>query len=230
MASDNVTTITPADVTRQVANAVQRWDEAQFAINQREVDTLVKGAQTLVVNSTAAEGNAADIGKRLKGIIEDVERIRTSTVQPFNEYVKLVNAKCKSISGPIEAAMNTLRARIQEYRRREEERIRKEQAELEREHAKALAKEEKRAEKRGTEARYVPPPPPPETVQNVASGKVGSTQGRKVWKFKIVDPTKVPNQWWVIDERAIGDFVKRMKADTKIPGVEVYQETEVAFL
>jgi hypothetical protein len=48
--------------------------------------------------------------------------------------------------------------------------------------------------------------------------------GRKFWKFKIVDESKIPSEYWTIDEKKIGSEVRSKKDNAKIPGVEVYYE------
>lgn len=51
---------------------------------------------------------------------------------------------------------------------------------------------------------------------------------RDVWKFRITNPKLIPDQYKVIDEKAIGGVVRALKGETNIPGVEVYAEKTVA--
>jgi hypothetical protein len=54
--------------------------------------------------------------------------------------------------------------------------------------------------------------------------KVAGSKNQTYWKFKIVDPTLIPREYLVPDKVAIGQEVCRTKAETRIPGVEVYSE------
>jgi hypothetical protein len=47
---------------------------------------------------------------------------------------------------------------------------------------------------------------------------------RDVWKFRITDPDKIPREFLIPDEAAIGKVVRAMKGKTKIEGVAVYNE------
>lgn len=52
--------------------------------------------------------------------------------------------------------------------------------------------------------------------------KVDGLSSRKNWKFKITDATKLPREYLMPDEKAIGAVVRALKDKTKIEGVEVY--------
>lgn len=65
-----------------------------------------------------------------------------------------------------------------------------------------------------------PPPPPPPKVQGVST--------RKVWKWRLVDFSLVPDEYKQLADSVVTAKVRSQKGDTKIPGIEVYEETEVA--
>ena len=47
---------------------------------------------------------------------------------------------------------------------------------------------------------------------------------RKVWKFEVTDFSKLPDQYKMANESAIGQVVRGLKEKTKIPGVRIWQE------
>jgi colicin import membrane protein len=51
---------------------------------------------------------------------------------------------------------------------------------------------------------------------------------RKVWKARVIDPALVPDQFKVINEKALDAYAKSMKQDAKVPGVEFYAEDSLA--
>lgn len=57
--------------------------------------------------------------------------------------------------------------------------------------------------------------------------KVAGIRARVNWKFRIVDPSRLPRKYLMPDEVAIGQEVRSMKAEASIPGVEVYSEDGV---
>lgn len=58
--------------------------------------------------------------------------------------------------------------------------------------------------------------------------KVAGVATREVWKFRVVNTALVPDQYKVIDEARIRKVVQALKADSNIPGVEVYAERQIA--
>ena len=51
---------------------------------------------------------------------------------------------------------------------------------------------------------------------------------RKVWRWKVTDPSLVPNEYMVLDEVAIDAIVKVKKDKTEITGIEVWCETALS--
>jgi hypothetical protein len=52
----------------------------------------------------------------------------------------------------------------------------------------------------------------------------GGPTYRTVWKFKITNASKVPDQYKIVDEVKVGQVVRALKKQTNIPGIEVYEE------
>jgi len=65
-----------------------------------------------------------------------------------------------------------------------------------------------------------PPPPKPVTAPGISS--------REVWLFQVVDPDLVPREFMVVDESKIRRVVQAMKSGSKIPGVRVWSEKQIA--
>lgn len=63
-----------------------------------------------------------------------------------------------------------------------------------------------------------------EQKQTVSGGESQIT-ARKVKKAYIIDPEKVPHEYWIIDEARVK---KAALAGAEIPGVEVREESEIA--
>ena len=47
---------------------------------------------------------------------------------------------------------------------------------------------------------------------------------RKTWKWKVVDESKIPKKYFILDEMRINREVRGLKEQTKIEGIEVYCE------
>jgi len=60
---------------------------------------------------------------------------------------------------------------------------------------------------------------------NVAAAKRSGVSTRKVHKWKVIDEAKIPDQFWILDEKAINALVKAQGEKCKIEGIEVFEET-----
>jgi ATPase subunit of ABC transporter with duplicated ATPase domains len=150
--------------------------------------------------------------------------------QKIMDFFKGPLDKLARVEGNIKNAMLTfqreqeeirrkMEARIQELARREEERRRK-----------ALEEKAKKADEKGDvekaedlrqqkEEVFVPAP----IVESQVT-KVAGISTKKVWRFKIIDASKIERQWMVPDEKAIQAYVTATKGTRPIPGLEIYSE------
>ena len=55
-----------------------------------------------------------------------------------------------------------------------------------------------------------------------------SVQARNSWEFRVVDLSLVPREYLVLDEKKVSKVVKAFKAETRIPGIEAFEEHTVA--
>ena len=66
--------------------------------------------------------------------------------------------------------------------------------------------------------------PTPVVVLASATPKVQGISYRTVWRFRIIDAKKIPDEYKVPDETKIGAVVRAMKGETRIAGIEVYED------
>lgn len=58
--------------------------------------------------------------------------------------------------------------------------------------------------------------------------KIEAIKTREVWRFEITDPAAIPREYLLVDETKLRKVVGAMKGDTRIPGVRVYAEKQLA--
>jgi len=116
--------------------------------------------------------------------------------------------------------------RAEEQRLREEARRQEEQRRLEEAAALELQAAETDDELLRAEAEemFAAPIQTPTVVVAKSTPKVSGVSFREVWKFRIVDSSKVPDQYKKVDEIKIGGVVRALKGGARIAGVEVYPE------
>lgn len=192
-------------------------------------------AEAMTITTPEMYRAASDELRSIKAKYKEIDEHRKSLKRPIDEAAKRIQA---FFAGPLEflsRAESIIKRKMIEYDREQErirleeqrkadEAARRERARLEAQARKAEAsgKVEKAAELEQRAAMVTPP------VLSRPTPKVEGIAKRTVWRFRIVDPSKVPEQYKTIDERKIAGVVKALGADANIPGVEVYADNVIA--
>lgn len=150
---------------------------------------------------------------------------------------KLAIAKKDEHYAPLKEAEGIAKAKMAEYQVLAEKRLKEEEVRLR--EAAQRAEEEDRLSRANA---LIEAGKPEEALQlldaeveaplvimpETSAPKVPGIVTRRVWKWKIVDETKIPREYLVPDEVRIGKMVRASEGKIEIPGVEVYQEREIA--
>ncbi len=119
--------------------------------------------------------------------------------------------------------------RLEEARLREEARIREEQQQLE--VAAAMELEAQRTDDHTLllEAMDLVEQPvaEPTVLVQRTTPKVSGISFRETWKYKVVDLSKVPREYLMLDAVKVGGVVRALKAGTNIPGIQAYPDKGV---
>jgi hypothetical protein len=169
---------------------------------------------------------ATEILTQIKARYKRIEEIRLSYTKPLNDTLRKINADFKGALKPLETLERQVKGAIVEYRAEVERKRREEESRIQKE---AEAKAKREAKKKGMDVQQVlenTPLPTVERQEATISSKSGMVKARMVTKFKVVDPNKVPDKYWVIDESLIRQDVRN--GLMKIDGVEIYQEEELS--
>lgn len=173
-----------------------------------------------------------------------IKDLRKKIADTFDPHVKRAHEAHKALvkekadaEAPLAEAERTLKATIGEYDR-EQERLRIERQRVLDEEARRLAEAQTLEQAVALEAAgetveaeavlAAPIAPVPLAPVAKAVPKVAGVSVRKVFAFRIVDPSKVPDSFKVIDESKIRGVVRSLGLAANIPGVQVYEDTQVA--
>lgn len=228
----------------------QKNDLQQFDKLKADIQLYVKPVLSLTVTSNDGMNEALDAARELKSFEKKVEQRRKELVGPLNDRVKFINEYAKGIAAPLDEATNHLKAELkkwelrlaelrkQEERKAEEERRRREaeaaeKARLAQEEAEAVAAfgsaedgERARllaaAEAEAEQAQII-------ALDKQAKKEVDSLRvsgAKKVWTFTVTDRLQVPREYLAVDEKKIREAVRA--GIREIPGVEIFQDTQIA--
>lgn len=194
---------------------------------------VVAEAQTIIVVDVESLQIANQMLQNLKALRKEIE----ATFKPIKQAINTLKATTleqeRKHDGPPAAAQQYISGQIVAYQDREQ----KKAAAAEKERLeKQRQKEKDEQELRDILAELNPEmsaveviemttpsaPPPPPTIPAVP--KLSGTTFRTNWKFRIIDESLIPAEYWVVDEVLLGVAVRTTKDKTWIPGIEVYSE------
>jgi hypothetical protein len=171
-----------------------------------KAQVIVSQAKAMVVCNKDSLTAAVDFLGRIAIARKEVDSRRRLFTDPLNQQVKSINDLFRSYSDPLVEADRIVRNKVLTYQAEEAKRVAEEQQRV-LEEAKAQAGE------------FVPIPIGEEPEKTVRAG-AGSATVRQVWTFRIVNPSLVPDEYKIIDEKKIAAVVKA--GVRNIPGVEIY--------
>jgi hypothetical protein len=211
----------------------------QQSIKSQETKKLVESSNSLaqhydnfVVTSAAEFSGAGEHLRTIKAQLKTIEEKRLEITRPMDEAKKAVMGFFKPFTDRLSSAEARVKKAMTDWKRDEDARIREEQ----RKAAEKAKKEEDKLRAQAEAAREKGKNSRAEILEERAdmiipdpivtsAPKVEGISTRTIWKFRIIDPEKIPRTYMTIDEKKIGGVVRALKDGTDIPGIEVYSES-----
>ncbi len=178
--------------------------KAQITSTIRDMLSFTK---ELVVNSEVSYKKVTSLYRQARDWKKSIEAKRKEMTEPLRKQVSEINDKANRLTDPLDSIIALANAKANGYQRMlEEQRI------LEEEKIRAAA-----ALFDVEEEIYIAP------MEKVirGDGAVAVTKTEK--KFKVMDISKVPLRYLMVDEKAIAQDIKLGIND--ISGIEIYEET-----
>ncbi len=185
----------------------------ELKVLEKQVTPLVQQADSFVINSVESIEPASVFLRKLKDTENSIEAKRLEFTAPLNQSLKAINETFRLLKDPLERARVILTHKILVWKQTEAERLEKEEA-----RRRAIQEAHERA---GHEVKAP-------VVLERPENKIGNTQTRKVWTFKIVDPAKVPDLYKVINQVAVREAIRNGMRE--IAGLEIYQEEQLSIV
>ena len=213
-----------------------------------EANSLATTVRSLTISNNNEYANSGEFLKQIKTVSKIIDDSRKQITKPLDEAKRRVMGFFRVPLAELSDAEQVLKKAILSYQQ-EQERIRREaeakaiakaKAEEEKKR-KALELRAKKAEESGNIAKaemlqekaddvYVPT-----VVHAPQIEKVQGISTKKVWKAKIIDANKIPQNVYINDEKvtaAIQAILNKLATATKgampIDGVEFYQEESLS--
>lgn len=177
-----------------------RMPEVEILRDQTKL--LLESAESMIVDCQEMFEIAADELRAVKKLAKEIEEQRKEAVAPLNEAVKAINALPKPAQEILAKAESIFKSKMAEF------------SDAQRQIAATVVDKET-------------------GVEVILAGSTEKPQAdgistRTVWNFSITDPSLIPREYMLVDEKKIAAVVRAMKGDTAIPGVTVYADTQIA--
>lgn len=192
-------------------------------------------ASTLLLSIANLRSKVKQTWEPMKKAAHEAHRVICQQEKTVDEPLARAEAILKTqIAGFIRQQQEAARAeeerRRREERQRAEDEARREAERLAIEDAVTLEAEGKQEEAEAVlnnpvpvPARYVAPAPVAAQVAQVAG-----VTAKSVIKFRVIDTALIPRQYLTVDETKIRKVVAALGHEANIPGVETYDDTQIA--
>lgn len=188
---------------------------------EKSVNKAMLAVESIVVDSDESLLSAGEFRRSIKDLGKQIKEEKEKATKPLNDVLKLVRSWFSPIEENYEKVENIVTSKMQEYQRQVD--IKRKKAEAEAQAKIDQAKKEleagniseKQAEKviAKTEVKLEKAP------EVIKSSNTFHT--RKVPKMRIVDATKIPKEYLIIDEVKLR---KAVLSGVIVPGAEYYEE------
>lgn len=188
-------------------------------------------AQALMIVNNEGYVQAGIITNQITLLLKEIDATFDPIISKAFQSHKEAVAQKKKKAEPLELAKKIIKSKIIGYQEAEEKKRREEEArlraELQKQEEERKLAEALQAEAEGNkevadaimeeEIKAVP------IVLPKSTPKIQVTV-REIWKFRIIDKSKIPPEYLMPDEVKIGQIVRALKKQTTIGGIEVYSE------
>ena len=189
-------------------------------ISQKEIKTLEKQVSPLlaeagkyIIKSVEEVDEASLFLKKVRDAERNLEAKRLEFTKPLNQSLKAINATFKQLKNPLTQARELLTGKILDWKRTETQRLVKEEA-------------RRRAIQDSHEAKGHEVKAP--VVLERPENKIGNTQTRKVWAFRLVNLSIVPEEYKLLNQTLVRKAIR--DGARTIPGIEIYQEEKLSIV
>lgn len=210
--------------------------------NDPDVKAVAATAKEIVVQAgnysiTNAEHYQTFSGllMRIKTALKSIEAAHDRIAGPIKQGLKELVQQATDSKAPLLQAEQSIKRSMLAWQDAERRRAAEEQAKAdelarkEQERLAALAAKQQatgkieRAEATLERAAAVVAP-----VVSREPPKISGISTRRIPKFEIVDPSKIPDDYWIVDEVKIGKTVRATGGTVQIAGVRIYFEEQIA--
>jgi len=188
-------------------------DKNEIEIINKQISPIVNIATCYVINSVGSIDRASVFLKQVKDFENSVEEKRLKITQPLNQSLKEINDIFKKLKEPLIEARVSLTKKIIDWKTAEAKRLEVEEA-----------RRRKIQEAHEVKGHEVKDP----VILERPDNKIGNTQTRKVWKWRMVSFSKLSDAYKTTNDVYINQKIR--EGAREIEGLEIYQEEQLSIV
>lgn len=213
--------------------------------------TFLGSAQAVRITTPEEAQAAVDQTRSIKECAKAIEETRKSFTVPLDEKKKAFMEAFRPAVDVLAKAEQLLKGAITTFQQEEQRRaaaLEADRRRAEEDERKRLAEEQKKADQllqQADEAMASGDLAAVEALEEQAAAiqtttvfvaypapivaeKPKGAAVRKIWKARVIDAALVPEQFKIVNEKALDAYAKSMKESAKLPGVEFFSEDSLA--
>lgn len=196
--------------------------------NQEGIDAISR-AKSIAINSREEYAAADQFCASLKELEKKVDEAYDEHISSAFKAHRSLVAKKNSFEQPILEARKIIKAKLVSWQDYEEEQRKKEEIKQQAEASKrandeaiAYAQQAHSIGDAEEAERIINAPVEVPVIVVPKSAPKTTTTLQTRWDFRITDPASVPREYLMVDTVKVGQIVRALKNETRIPGVEAY--------
>ena len=209
---------------------------AEAVAKTEQTQALSQSYDNFEIATASAYAHAGEDLKQLKSAWKEIDALRKSLTKPLDHSKKKIMDffreplnRIKQAESKVSSAMIGWAKEQERIRKAEEERLREAQRKEAARLAKLAAKAEARGDRekasefdsRAEDVGFAAPVAVPKTT------KIAGLAMTEIWKYRVVDVSKIPRQYMIPNDKMLGQMARSSKGLFKVEGVEFYSEDSV---
>lgn len=190
--------------------------ETSIKVVEEKIKGMRQMVESTVINNEQSLAESADKIKKIKMLGKAIRAEMEKYTKPAQQIINEARTRFLPYEKECKEAESQIKSKAGEYMTKQEEERRKKEESIARRADNGRLKEEtavRKMEELGDEKK------------SVTTGSGTQIQHKTVREAVIVDPDKVPREYWVIDEVKVR---KVALAGVEIPGVEIRERKQIA--
>jgi hypothetical protein len=206
--------------------------EAEQIQTDENTALILEVESTKAIQSADHYRHVATLRGLIKDMIKDHEQRAKPRIDEANQHVKNLRADLAKLTDPLNEQFKKLGGLLVVYDQEQEKQKRQREMELEAEQRRKAEQERQElvnlAKQMGDKdlAKEIKSRPievaPVVVVKDTPTAKETNVSFREDWKFRILNETKIPREYMMVDEVKIGKIIRALKGSSNIEGIQVY--------